>query len=207
MTEPTTRAIEIVRLTSEILHWSIRDERIGFRSDAYAIDDGRHVVAIDPLPLDEPLFEDLGKVEAICLTRGCHQRAAWRLRKRTGARVFAPRGAKGLDERPDAEFGPGEPLPCGLLPIQTPGPDGATYAFHRAAGLGALFAGDLVIHDGSALTLLPDKYCVDPARMRESVRRLAGLRYAILLSAHGPPLIASPQMAVRAAADSPGPAS
>ena len=114
MTEPITTARDVVKLTSEIFHWSLTDDRIKFRSDAFAVSDGQRVVLIDPLPLEEPAMRKMGKVEAICLTRACHQRSAWRLRKETGARIYAPQGSKDLEEKPDVTYAPGEPLPGDL---------------------------------------------------------------------------------------------
>lgn len=201
MSEPITSAKEAVRLTSEIFHWSIRDERIKFRSDAYAVGDGTKAVLIDPLPLEDAAMKALGKVEAICLTRPCHQRSAWRLRKELGARVYAPQGARELEEAPDAAYGPGEALPGGLHAVHTPGPDATSYAFHRPAGMGALFCGDLLVHDGKTVSLLPGKYMADPRQGRESALKLASLRYAILLFDHGPPLVAGPQDAIREAVE------
>lgn len=199
MTEPRTRASKIIPLTSEILHWTITDDRINYRSDAYAIREEKGVTLIDPLPLEDGPLGELGKVTAICLTRACHQRSSWSYRKELGARVYAPQGAKDLEEEPDASFAPGEPLPGGLLAVHAPGPDDATYVFHRQAGLGALFCGDLMVHEESGVAFLPDKYVADPLRLRASARRVAALRFAILLFDHGPPLMAGPQEAIRAA--------
>lgn len=204
MTEPRTRAKQIVPLTSEILHWTITDDRISFRSDAYAIRDEKGVTMIDPLPLEDGPLKELGKVGSICLTRACHQRAAWRYRRELGARVYAPRDAQGLEEEPDAAFSPGEPLPGGLLAVHAPGPDRASYVFHRQAGLGALFCGDLMVHEEHGVAFLPDQYAADPVQLRASARRVAALRFAILLFDHGPPLMAGPQEAIRRALEAEG---
>ncbi len=192
MSEPTTRATQIVRLTSEILHWSIRDERIKNRSDAYAIRDEERTVLIDPLPLEESLYESLGKVQAICLTGSCHQRSTWSLRQRFGAKVYAPRGASGLEQSPDVWYGSNDRLPGGLKPVHSPGPTEAYYVFLFPQGRGALFCADLLVHDGGKVTLLPDKYMDDPVRLRESIRKLMDLRFGLLCFSHGPPLIAAP---------------
>jgi glyoxylase-like metal-dependent hydrolase (beta-lactamase superfamily II) len=199
MTEPKTRAKQAVRLTSDIAHWTITDDRIQYRSDAYAILDPKGTVLIDPLPLDKDAFDTLGKVTAICITRACHQRSAWRYRRELGARIYAPQGAKDLEERPDVSFGAGEPLPGGLVAVHAPGPDEASYVFHRPLGLGALFAGDLVVHEEHGVELLPAKYVADPVRLRASARRVAVLRFALLCFDHGAPLIAGPQQAILAA--------
>ena len=50
-------------------------------------------VLIDPLPLTDAALAEMGKVAAICLTQGHHQRSAWHYRKLFGVPVYAPAGA------------------------------------------------------------------------------------------------------------------
>ena len=102
MSEPTTFADRIEMPLPGLLHWTLQDDRINFRADAYGLATPDGVVLIDPLPLSESaLSESLDAVAAICLTEGQHQRSAWRYRKRFGAPVHAPEGAHALDESPD----------------------------------------------------------------------------------------------------------
>ena len=200
MSEPRNQATKIVRLTSDIFHWSVEDDRIKFRSEAYAIrPEGARSVLIDPLPLEEKLLDRLGKVEAICLTGACHQRATWRYRKQFGARVFAPRGAAKLLEAPDVWYGPGEDLPGGLKAVHAPGPTDAFYVFLRPAGAGTLFCSDVLIHDGKSLVFVPDEHLQDPRRTRETARAFLDLRFGLLCFSHGAPLFADPHAAVRSA--------
>src|SRR5213593_3184800 len=101
MSEPKSRARDIVTVAPGILNWHLKDERIGgARSDAHAVRRAGRTVLIDPLPLARSALERLGRVEAICLTGSCHQRSAWRHRKLFGAPVYAPKGAEGLEETP-----------------------------------------------------------------------------------------------------------
>jgi glyoxylase-like metal-dependent hydrolase (beta-lactamase superfamily II) len=202
MSEPTTRAKKIVKLTSEIMHWTIQDDRIQWRSDAYAIREHDRTVLIDPLPLEDDLLDDLGQVAAICLTGACHQRASWRYRERFGVKVWAPRGAATLEEPADFWYWHGDDLPGGLKAIHAPGPTEATCILHRSKGPGALFCADIVINDGKAVMFVPDKYMDEPQRTRESARRILDLRFGLLCFDHGPPLIADPHAAIRAALES-----
>ena len=79
MAEPKTRAARIDRLLPWLFHWTITDERIGeFRSDSFAVETPEGLMLIDPLPLQEDLQDELGKVggmkDDVCI---CLQLAAY----------------------------------------------------------------------------------------------------------------------------------
>jgi glyoxylase-like metal-dependent hydrolase (beta-lactamase superfamily II) len=146
-------------------------------------------VLVDPLPLSESALASLGKVAAICLTAGGHQRSSWRYRKRFGAAVHAPEGAD-LDEPPDAWYSDGQILPGGLRAISTPGFAGAHCALLlEGSGRGALlFAGDLVMRgEEGPFALISEEYCRDAKLIRESVARLLDVGPETLCPAHGAP--------------------
>ena len=202
MSEPKTKADHIELLNPWLYHWSVTDDRIGdFRSDAYAIltPDGK--VLIDPLPLTDEALAGIGKVAAIYLTRGYHQRSAWRYRKALGAPVYAPEGAVELEEEPDQWFGDGDALPGGFQAIRTPGLSNA-YALlmETEGGSGALFCGDLLVREAEGpFRLLPDEYLDDPVLARESARRLAQHQVEILCPAHGVPCLTGCSQAIQEA--------
>jgi hypothetical protein len=52
MTEPATLAREWDVVIPGVRHWSVNDDRIGFRSDAYAVESPSGIVLVDPLPLE-----------------------------------------------------------------------------------------------------------------------------------------------------------
>ena len=135
MSEPKGRALMTKTVAPGILNWHLRDERIGgARSDSHAVKRAGKIVLIDPLPLSKSALAKLGNVEAICLTGSCHQRSAWRYRKLLGVKVYAPKGAMGLEEKPDVWYRKGQILPGGLKAVHAPGPTEVHYAFHRASG-------------------------------------------------------------------------
>lgn len=201
MSEPTARADEIQELPSGILHWTVPDDRIGARSDAYAILTPEGTVLIDPLPLTDRALGELGRPTAICLTIQSHQRSAWRYRTMFAARVHAPRGADGLEERPDEEYGPNQRLPGGLLALHAPGPCEASYVFflERPSSGGVLFLGDLLVRSRSGFGFVPDEYQDDPALARESARRLLDVAVHDLCPGHGAPLLGEAQQAIEEA--------
>lgn len=191
MSEPSKKASRVEVVAPGLLHWTVHDDRIDFRSDAYAISDEGGTVLVDPLPLADRAIARLGAVSAIVLSIQSHQRSAWRLRAALGARVHAPRGADGLEERPDAWYGDGDRLPGGLVAIHAPGPCDASYALllERARGGGILFLGDVLTRAGRGpLRFVPGEYQDDPRATRESARRLAALRVEILCPGHGAPI-------------------
>jgi len=198
MSEPRNRARKIEYVTSGILHWGVHDDRIDFRSDAYALREAGWSVLIDPLPLKEALLPELGHVEAICLTGSCHQRSAWRYRKRFRTKVYAPEGSKGLEEKPDVWYGEGNRLLGGLVAIHAPGPTEVHYAFHFMRG-DALFCADILANEGEKLGFVPAKYQDDPKRTRVTAGRFLKLPFSTLCVAHGAPITDDPHAAIRQA--------
>lgn len=147
-------------------------------------------VLVDPVMLRPAAFAELREkapIAAIVLTNGNHARAAEHFRRETGARIFAPAGADGLEVTPDVIFAPGETLPGGIESVPLP-----------AAGPGevALIAGDVVcigdalIHLTShGFSLLPDRYCRDARALRDELRKLLSYRIRIMTFAHGVPIV------------------
>lgn len=199
MSEPKNRADRIDRVRPGILNWHVLDDRIEFRSDAYAVVRGGRAVLIDPLPLTARSLEELGTVEAICLTGSCHQRSAWRYRKHFGVKVHAPEGSEGLEEQPDALYRDGDRLPGDLVAVHAPGPTGRHYALHLETGDGTLFCADVLYREEGRVGFIPDRYQDDPKRTRDTARRLLDLRFAVLCFSHGAPLAEDPHGAIRRA--------
>ena len=199
MSEPRGSASRIQRIAPGLLHWTLHDDRIDWRSDAYAVPGRRGVVLIDPLPLMDAALARLGRVEAICVTGSCHQRSSWRYRRRFGAPVYAPRGARGLEEKPDAAYANGARLPGNLVAVHAPGPTRVHFAFHRRAGRGALFCADVLMRDADGVRFIEGAYQDDPDLTRETAAKLLRLRFGILCFNHGAPLTAGAKPAARAA--------
>lgn len=198
MSEPKGQAKRAVEVAPGIYHWSVQDDRIEFRSDAYAIIERSGTVLIDPLPLADEELERLGSIRAICLTGSCHQRSAWRYRRTFGATVHAPAGALGLEEEPDISYRAGYKLPGGLVPLHAPGPTEVHYAFLRDTGSGALFCADVLVHaEAGNLRFVEDGYQDEPERTRETARAFLDLRFETLCPAHGEPLTHGAREAIR----------
>ena len=193
MSQPKQRAHETQEVISGLHRWSVRDDRIGgVTSEAYAVvDDDGAVTLIDPLPIDESALRKLGRVEAIVLTAGNHQRAAWHLRKVFGAPVWAPEDAEGLEDTPDATYASGDNLPGGLMAYHTPGPAESMYTLWLERPRSVVFLSDLLSHDEAGTPrFVPSQYQTDPARTRTSIQRvLDHLPVEVLCFAHGSPIL------------------
>jgi hypothetical protein len=202
VTEPRTTAERARTIAEGLVHWSVLDDRIGWRSEAYAVRTRAAVVLVDPLPLAEAALDALGHVVAICLTIQSHQRSSWRLRRRLGAPVYAPARSVGLAEAPDVRYRDGDRLPGGLRAVQAPGPAHASCVLllDRPRGAGFVFLGDLLVRSRSgAFGFVPDEYMDDPNRARDSARRLLMLPFDGALPGHGAPLLSGAKPAIRAA--------
>jgi glyoxylase-like metal-dependent hydrolase (beta-lactamase superfamily II) len=189
MSEPKTVATTVTEIVPGLFHFNIHDDRIKSQSDAYALAANGRVVLIDPIPLDPAQLARLGKVEAIVLGTPSHQRSAWRYRREHKAKVYAPEGWTGLDEKPDVTFKAGDALPLGLKPLHAPGTAASHHVFHLGGKPGVLLCGDLWHVGSSGVEFLPDKYMDDPGKARESARRLLEIDFDILCFAHGNPIM------------------
>lgn len=203
MSEPRTRAHRTDEILPGIFRWSVSDERIGgYNSSAFAVvDDDGAVVLIDPLPIEPRLLRKLGRIEAIVLTAGNHQRSAWRFRKLFGVPVWTPVDAYKLLERPDATFSGGDLLPGQLVAFHTPGPVDSMHSIWREAHRSTLFLSDLLTHDANAVPRFVDSgYQDEPERTRASVRFLQEhVPVEALCFAHGEPILTHGSEALRRA--------
>lgn len=200
MTEPRAIAEATEEVVPGVWRWRLNDDRIGgHESDSHAVAVERGgVVVIDPLPLEDDAFHRLGDVRAICLTAACHQRSSWRLRRELGVPVHAPRGARTLEEEPDAWYAEGDELPGGLRAVHTPGPESAHHSFLLERDPRVFFCSDLLTHyPGKDLDYVPLHYHDEPETTKRSVRRLLELDFAVLCFDHGAPITAAPHAALR----------
>lgn len=191
LTEPKTKSDQIDYIYPWLLHWTIRDERIGnFRGDAFAVKTNDGLVLIDPLPLTEEVWAEIKEVCAILLTHGNHQRSAWRFRQKLGVPVFAPAGSS-LDEEPDHWFSEEDQLPGDFQAIKAIAFQNTFYlVFEHPDGTGVLFCGDLICHDEGG----PYRFPVQPGYFnsedaRLDVKRLMKLSLQVMCPGHAIPNI------------------
>ena len=189
MSEPRNAAKAVDEIVPGIFHYRIQDDRINHVSESFALVEGGTVVLIDPLPIEEAALDRLGPIEAIVIGSASHQRSAWRYRRLSRARIYAPFGAQGLEEAADVDYRESDRLPGGLQPILARGPRAPHFALHLDRGPGVLFCTDLLMHEPDrGLVFLPDKYMKDPAHGPESARKLLDLEFDVLCFGHGTPI-------------------
>ena len=204
MAEPPVTASRVEEVVPGVFHWQVANPGIGgVASASHAVrTDSGETVLIDPVPLAEEPLDALAPVEAIVLTAACHQRSAWRYRRRFGVPVHLPRGSRETEEDPDDHYSAGDVLPGGLEAVHAPGPEDPHYALLRKEKPAILFCPDLLMVEEGELVFVPGQYQEDPERARRSLERLLELPFDVLCLDHGPPLTVEPKAAVKRLLDS-----
>ena len=192
MSEPSQIATRVETVVEGVRIWTVSDDRLGGApSSAVAVDEGPgSVVVINPLRLEEPALRELGDVTAVLLTSSSHVRAAAHYREATGAALWAPAEADLGELEPDETFTEGNEVPGGLRVIGLPGPRDGESAFYLKRGEGVMIIGDALMNIGGSggLQVLPKQHNRDPARTRQSLRKLLDYNFEAMLFAHGDPI-------------------
>jgi glyoxylase-like metal-dependent hydrolase (beta-lactamase superfamily II) len=203
VSEPKTVAATVEEVVPGVRRWSIHDERIDFVGAAYAVTAETGVVLIDPLPLEDEAFAELGRVDAIVLTCGSHQRCAWRYRRELGVQVYAPALAKEIDEEPDVRYGEGDALPADLHAVFTPGA-GTTQHTLLLDDPKVAFVPDMLVETPEGrVAMLASRWMYDAEQARRSVEKLLDLDFDVLCLAHGGVVTEDAKDAVRDALTGP----
>ena len=200
MPEPRGTAKLVGEIIPGVYRFMMHNEQIDAESDSYVIVERGRAVLLDPLPMKAADLKRFAKIQAICLTASCHERAAWRYQKYFKVPVYAPIRAVDFGGKPDRWYKPNERLPGGLVAVHSPGPTDAHYSFSLKRGGGIVFCADLLTHyPGEDLEFVPGEYQDDPTGTRTSVRRLLKLRFRILCFNHGTPVTIRAKAAIRLA--------
>jgi glyoxylase-like metal-dependent hydrolase (beta-lactamase superfamily II) len=144
------------------------------------------VYLIDPIPIEEgSLAEFMGSfpVAAIIATNQNHLRDAPSFCSRFGAPFFSRfhASARRVEATSSSE------APAGLTIIDVAGAPPGEIAI--VSSNGDLVIGDALINfEPHGFAFLPDKYCNDPAQMRQSLRQLLDFDFDRLFLAHGTPI-------------------
>jgi len=204
LSEPKARASKVNYVYPWLLHFSIRDERIGdFRGDSYAIKSNDGLVVIDPVRLEDDIVQNVADAKYVVLTLGGHQRSSWRYRKEFGATVYAPVGSDELDEEPDHWYKEGDLLPAGIKPIKGHWFENSCHLLYKHNDdIAALFCGDIITQsEGGPYRFPRGKNMPDIEIAREEVRMLLELSADTLCPAHANPTADGYQVALQSALD------
>ena len=154
------------------------------------------LMIIDPILLCEEamlVLQQTAPCTAIVLTNGNHSRASLEFKRRCGAPIFAhPDAARELEIQVDAFLEIGEPVGGNLEVLDLHGAGSGEVALYHPAG--SMHFGDAVVNlDSTGLDFLPEKYCLNQARLKTSLKALEGRRVDIMTFAHGLPIVTETQ--------------
>jgi glyoxylase-like metal-dependent hydrolase (beta-lactamase superfamily II) len=177
-------------IVPDIFTWAWFSEPHGYNFNGYLVRHTQGNLCIDPVPPSDESLADIVQmgVARILLTNRNHSRASNVVRTRTGARTLIhlddAAHARSQGAEIDAELNVGEkigPLTIVAVPGKSPG----EIALHWPER-GLMIVGDAVIGNPPGhCGLLREKVMDDPARLRQSVRKLLDLEFEALLVGDG----------------------
>ncbi len=174
-----------------IYTWSWLSPRHGYDFNGYVFNSAEGLIVIDPAIMqDKDMGElrNLGTPSHIILTNKDHERTAYEIRDRFGAKIYVNKeDAPLLKQSAEHKFDAGDILPGNLRAIKVPNnkSPGET-ALLLLRGKGILFIGDAVIGwPVGEFSLLPaDKY-VDPLSAKRSIKVLLEHEFDTVLVGDG----------------------
>lgn len=187
---------EVRRIRDGLVVWQLYVDRVKVdcTSTLLRTEDGWTV--FDPFDLAEEALPPIlngEPVSRIILTSENHQRDSVALAKRWNCPILAPVEAK-PELVADQWYAAGDVLPGGLRVIPLSG--GALGESAILSG-NVLVVGDALIHL-KGFDILPEKYCLDPIRLRHSLAALLDEDFSTLCFAHGLPLESEARERLRA---------
>ncbi|HSI83020.1 MAG: hypothetical protein ACAI35_14030 [Candidatus Methylacidiphilales bacterium] len=182
-------ANEIHAITPQLLSWSAYDPDCKVECFSSAYVSNGSLVLIDPIDLTPEAWDQLtsfGAPRSIVVTSENHLRSSEKFRTELRIPLIASAPArKELGALPDVVFMFSETV-HGLKPIFIPGATHGETAYITNDGL--LILGDSLINFPPALSLLPEKYLMEPENYRESLKKLLTLDFDTAAFAHGKPI-------------------
>ena len=177
-------------IVTDIFTWAWFSEPHGYNFNGYLVRHPAGNLCIDPVPPDEGDTAEIVRigVTKILLTNRNHSRAANAVRARTGAKTFIhpddAAHARSQGAEIDGELSGGEKIgPVTIVAV--PGKSPGEVALHWPER-GLLIVGDALIgNPPGRCALLREKVMDDPARLRQSVRKLLELDFDTLLVGDG----------------------
>jgi len=187
----------------DVLTWPWFSERHGYDFNGYLVRHPAGNVCIDPVEMSDEVLEEIARegVSRIVITNRNHTRASRRVRERTRAKV-AIHPADAAHAR-----GQGAEIDEDLVVGARVGPFVVVDASGKSPGEVALHFPErriLVVGDAcvgkppGACALLPETVMDDPARLKESLRRIAGeIDFDVLLPGDGAAILNGGRAALR----------
>lgn len=187
-------AQELELISHGIGFWRAYDPKVKAELFSTALQTPAGTYLIDPIPLASDALSSLrqyGSVAGIFVTNENHSRAAAKFAETFATSIYVHGTLSGNPALPkvitieDAEM-----FSEGLTAINIAGgPNGET-ALHCDAFGGTVVLGDALINfEPYGFALLPDKYCLDPSLMRQSLQKLLNYSFERMFFAHGTPIL------------------
>lgn len=177
-------------IVPDIFTWAWFSEPHGYNFNGYLVRHTEGNLCIDPVPPSDESLADIAQmgVARILLTNRNHSRASNAVRARTGARTLMhpddTAHARKQGAEIDGELSVGEKIGP-LTIVAAPGKSPGEVALHWPER-GLLIVGDAVIGNPPGhCGLLREKVMDDPARLRQSVRKLLDLEFDTFLVGDG----------------------
>ncbi len=171
--------------------WQGYDPSVKVDLSCCALRVGEKLVLVDPIPLARQplkLLKSEGEPTAIVLTNGNHARASAGYKEQFAIPIYAHVEARG-EVAADHWLEDGATLFDELAVIHIPGAAPGEIAIHSPAHGGIVMVGDALINlEPLGFTFLPDKYCTDAKRMKQSLQKLLQFEFEVLTFAHGLPI-------------------
>jgi glyoxylase-like metal-dependent hydrolase (beta-lactamase superfamily II) len=177
-------------IVTDVLTWTWFSEPHGYNFNGYLVRHGQGNLCIDPVPPSDECLADIARIGSakILLTNRNHSRAANAVRARTGARTLIHPDdaghARSQGAEIDGQLNVGQkvgPLTIVAVPGKSPGEVALHWPERKL-----LIVGDAVIgNPPGRCGLLREKVMDDPARLRQSVRKLLDLDFDTLLFGDG----------------------
>src|SRR5262249_29061497 len=187
------RAPAMQELVDGVVTWPWFSAPHGYDFNGYFVRHPAGNLCIDPVEPPADVLELLARegVARILVTTRNHRGSETRVRERPGAPVAIPPAdaayARAQGTAIDAELHVGERVGPFVV-VGVPGKSPGEVALHCPVRR-RLIVGDAVIgNPPGSLSLLREKVMDDPARLRASVRALAELDFALLLTGDGAPI-------------------
>lgn len=184
-----------------VLRWAAHnpDIRVQWACHAIQLGDGGWLL-IDPIGGPEALgwaSDRHGKMSHVMATNGNHERLANRWAGQASVTLWAAK-ASGLADPPWRTLpGGGGWIDGWVIEDMTGGGLGEVAV--RIPSLDLVVLGDAVVNlVERGLELLPDPYCTDPRRLRESLCRLTQVPFQRAVFAHGEPILKDASQHLRA---------
>ena len=194
-------------IVTGILTWAWFSQPHGYHFNGYLVRHPEGNLCIDPVPPGDADLAEIVRigVSSVLLTNRNHSRAANLVRERTGASTLIhpddAAHAKGQGAEIDRDLNVGEtvgPLAIVAVPGKSPG-EVALHWPERSL----LIVGDAVIgNPPGRCGLLREKVMDDPARLRQSVRKLLDLEFDTLLFGDGASILHDAKMRLKELVDS-----